>query len=361
MEKEFDLLVYIGRFQAPHNGHFKVFETALEKAHNVLAVLGSSNTSRNLRNPFTTDERKQLILAGINPADQNRIYFGDVQDFPYNDPLWCQNVQLVVQQAISGMARPVNPSKIGLIGYGKDGTSFYLKLFPQWQSVGVEPVNRPDGEILSSSDLRKIMFDPQMLNGTNDLAPYMPAGALQVLKKLQSTAMDEVRGKLVWDMLRDEANFIERYKQSWSTAPYKPTFVTVDAVVVQSGHVLMVTRKANPGKGLLALPGGFVDQDERLLDAALRELREETRLKVPTPVLKGSLVAHREFDDPHRSLRGRTITMAYLFRLEDRAELPPVKGGDDAAKAEWIPLSELRSAHVYEDHFSIIQTLLGSL
>jgi bifunctional NMN adenylyltransferase/nudix hydrolase len=58
-------------------------------------------------------------------------------------------------------------------------------------------------------------------------------------------------------------------------------------------------------------------------------------------------------------LRGRTITTAYLFRLEDRIELPPVKGGDDAADAKWIPLSEIRATHVYEDHYHILQTLLG--
>jgi bifunctional NMN adenylyltransferase/nudix hydrolase len=167
--------------------------------------------------------------------------------------------------------------------------------------------------------------------------------------------------------MRDEMRYVTNYKASWAAAPYKPTFVCVDAVVIQSGHILLVERKAEPGRGLLALPGGFVDQNERLLDAAIRELREETRLRVPDPVLRGSLgdrtkphlATHRIFDDPHRSLRGRTLTVAYLFRLEDRTELPPVKGGDDAASAKWYPLAQLRCESMYEDHYHIIQTMLG--
>jgi bifunctional NMN adenylyltransferase/nudix hydrolase len=80
---------------------------------------------------------------------------------------------------------------------------------------------------------------------------------------------------------------IEKYKESWKAAPFPPTFVTVDAVVVQSGHVLLVKRKAMPGAGLWALPGGFLNQEETLLDGAIRELKEETKIKVPVPVLKG--------------------------------------------------------------------------
>ena len=65
--------------------------------------------------------------------------------------------------------------------------------------------------------------------------------------------------------------------------------MTVDAVVVQSGHILLVKRGDMPGKGLWALPGGFLNQEETMLDGAIRELKEETKIKVPVPVLKGSI------------------------------------------------------------------------
>ena len=159
--------------------------------------------------------------------------------------------------------------------------------------------------------------------------------------------------------IREEHEFVARYQQAWSAAPYAPTFVTVDAVVVQSGHVLMVERKARPGKGLLALPGGFVDPGEKLVDACLRELREETRLKVPAPVLKGSISASEVFDDPYRSARGRTITHAFYIELEPNQALPKVKGGDDARHAMWVPMGDLDPVSIFEDHYFIIQEMTG--
>jgi bifunctional NMN adenylyltransferase/nudix hydrolase len=159
--------------------------------------------------------------------------------------------------------------------------------------------------------------------------------------------------------VKAEQDFAKKYQQAWASAPYAPTFVTVDAVVVQSGHVLLVQRKAHPGKGLWALPGGFLDQGEKLIDACIRELREETRLKVPTPVLKGSIKNQQVFDDPYRSARGRTITQAFYIELEPNKELPKVKGSDDAKYARWVPMAELNPMDMFEDHYFIIQEFTG--
>lgn len=89
--------------------------------------------------------------------------------------------------------------------------------------------------------------------------------------------------------LRDEFDFIRSYRTAWEGAPYAPTFVTVDAVVIQSGHILLVERGARPGKEQWALPGGCINPKESLRTACLRELKEETRLKVPVPVLNGCI------------------------------------------------------------------------
>ncbi|MCR2346213.1 NUDIX domain-containing protein, partial [Salmonella enterica] len=61
---------------------------------------------------------------------------------------------------------------------------------------------------------------------------------------------------------------------------YDPTFVTSDACIIQSGHVLVIRRGALPGKGLIALPGGFVKSKQTLLMAAIIEAIEETGLKL---------------------------------------------------------------------------------
>jgi bifunctional NMN adenylyltransferase/nudix hydrolase len=124
--------------------------------------------------------------------------------------------------------------------------------------------------------------------------------------------------------------------------------------------VLLVRRRAEPGKGLWAFPGGFVDKNENLQSAVIRELHEETRLKLPAPVLRGSIKSREVFDHPERSLRGRTITHAYYFEFPS-GELPPVKGGDDAEHAQWIPISEAMEMEeqFFEDHFHILEHFLG--
>jgi bifunctional NMN adenylyltransferase/nudix hydrolase len=158
--------------------------------------------------------------------------------------------------------------------------------------------------------------------------------------------------------LAEELHYIERFRSSWRTAPYPPVFVTTDAVVVHDAHVLLVRRAHPPGKDLWALPGGFVDQDETLLEGCLRELQEETGLALTAAAMRRALRAQRVFDAPHRSLRGRTIT--HVFRFDLGGERPPVQAGDDAAEAQWVqlPSFERMQAHVFEDHYHIAQRML---
>lgn len=247
---------------------------------------------------------------------------------------------------------PHRSPSIGLIGHSKDHSSYYLKLFPQWGSLGVENVGG-----LSSTPLREALFG---------VPSSGVAGGLDWLASAAEVIPGPVRSQLAdfchtdsYREVQEEHAFVCRYRQGWAAAPYAPTFVTVDAVLVQSGHILLVERKARPGRGLWALPGGFVDPHERLVDACLRELREETRLKVPAPVLKGSIRSQQVFDDPNRSARGRTITHAFHIELEPAESLPRVRGGDDARQAFWVPLADLDPAQMFEDHYFIIREMLG--
>ena len=140
--------------------------------------------------------------------------------------------------------------------------------------------------------------------------------------------------------------------------------MTADAVVVQSGHILLVERGQRPGKGLLALPGGFVEESERIRDGAVRELAEETQLSDRKGALSEAALASfikddrtRVFDAPSRSLRGRIVTHAFLFDLPERQQLYRVKGSDDAAHAGWHRLDDLSAEMLFEDHWSIIEQM----
>ena len=113
---------------------------------------------------------------------------------------------------------------------------------------------------------------------------------------------------------------------------YPRPALSTDVVVVagppDARRVLLVRRGAEPFLGRWALPGGFVDEDERLETAARRELEEETSL-----VVGASLTQIGTFGDPGRDPRGWTVSVVYGVLLD--GEPPPVTGGDDASEAAW--------------------------
>lgn len=335
--QSYDYLVFIGRFQPFHLGHKSVIDAALQKARQVIVLIGSANLPRSLRNPFTVGERAKMIKEAYSKTEADRIHCVGLDDALYNDTRWLQLVQKAIKSVTGNLS-----ANIGLIGHSKDHSSYYLSLFPNWAAVSVDNFRG-----LSATPIRE-----GFLLGATPTKERTPDSTREVLEHFKQS--DD------YQTLHAEAWFIDRYKRQWESAPYPPTFMTVDAVVVQSGHILLVERRSMPGQGLWALPGGFVNPKEPLFDACIRELREETRLKVPEPVLRGSRHSQHTFDDPYRSARGRTITQAFYFQLKDDPNgLPPVKGGDDAKTAFWLPLAELDAKRLFEDHFAIITKMVG--
>lgn len=343
----FDLLVFIGRFQPFHNEHKRVIDIALTKAHNVLVLVGSSGKARTVRNPFTFEERSDFIFEAFDPYDRARMRVKPLRDKTYNDTAWIKQVQDIVTQTAVALNNPTSVNlhgtgRVGLIGASKDATSYYLKMFPQWESVNV-----PIEHEIHATDIREAYYEDELVWEVNQL----PTNVVEWMENFAQT--DEC------ETLRREHWFVRKYKEQWEAAPYPVKHLTVDAVVEQSGHILLVKRKSEPGKGLWALPGGHLEMDETLQDGVIRELREETGIKVPVPVLKGSVHATHMFDDPHRSNIGRVVTFANYIKLTDDTSLPRVKGADDAEKAKWVPISEIAEDKLFDDHYHIIQYFLG--
>ena len=107
--------------------------------------------------------------------------------------------------------------------------------------------------------------------------------------------------------------------------------VAVDGVVIKDRKILLVKRGKDPFKGKYALPGGFVEYGERVEDAVIREVFEETNVKVKIKDLLGV------YSDPNRDPRGHVISIAFL--LEYVSGEPT--GGDDAAEAGWFDMDNL--------------------
>jgi 8-oxo-dGTP diphosphatase len=141
------------------------------------------------------------------------------------------------------------------------------------------------------------------------------------------------------------------------TSDYPIISVTVDVVCLArrdgERQVLLVERGSDPFQGRLAFPGGFVDIDEDLEAAALRELREETSLAAP-----GVLEQLGAYGRPGRDPRGRTVSIVYLALPDEAAA---VRGGDDAADAGWYPITELLQdpGRLAFDHAEILRDALA--
>ncbi len=136
------------------------------------------------------------------------------------------------------------------------------------------------------------------------------------------------------------------------SSEYPPFYVTVDLVIltIREGafSVLLVERGGEPFAGQWALPGGFVQIDEDLADAAYRELEEETGVRRNSVHLEQLAT----FGRPDRDPRHRVVSTAYLAV---GADLPEVRGGSDASDARWWPVSNALEQDLAFDHRQILE------
>lgn len=339
--KQYDNVVYIGRFQIFHNAHLATIKRAAQLAKRVIVVVGSANQPRDELNPFTQAERIFVISKACEGIDCD-IRFVSVENSVYNDTVWANSVASAVEENVT------NGESVKLIGHAKDESSYYLKMFPQWG----DPIEMPLVEVLDASTIRNMYFSDRC--NMNFFLNVVPPATLKWLEEFKDTQD--------YQNIVEEAVYTTNYRKPYESLPYEPTFNTGDAVVFKSGHVLMIARKSRPGKGLLALPGGFLNasKDASLRDCAIRELREETKIKVPEAVLYGSIREEKIFDAINRSRRGRIITTAqHIVLSEDFPGLPKVKGSDDAAKAMWIPIHKVKRVDCFEDHYDILRFFAG--
>ena len=130
---------------------------------------------------------------------------------------------------------------------------------------------------------------------------------------------------------------------------YKNPKITVDGAILKENNVLLIKRKNDPFKGKWALPGGFVEYGEKVEDAVIREVYEETGLKTKIKKIVGI------YSDPNRDPRGHIITIVYLLEILD-GEL---KGNDDAVEAKFFNFQELPELSF--DHDIILKDISRSV
>lgn len=344
--KKYSTLVLIGRFQPFTNAHLEIVRRAFQLTDKLIIMIGSANQPPTLKNPWSAPDRATMIRDALKalPVSNTSVVFGELNDYLV-DGEWAENAEIEIMKLCDYSER----RNIGIIGFKKDESSFYLDDFPQWELEDVGQIGT-----LNATDIRKTYFSDAPLEF---LSGVLPHGVLYSLSEWKESSVYS-------DLLQEKAK-MEKDCKPYLSLPYPPVFVTVDNLVIYvrdtRKYILMVQRKNHPGKGLFALPGGFFNaNDTSIKSAAHRELLEETGFVI-RPTSWESEYSPYVIDTPNRSARGRTIThvfssFTYIGRNE---ELPEVKGSDDAAWAGWIPFDELQSDKCFEDHFRIIQSLIS--
>lgn len=340
MQYLYDLVVYIGRFQPKHKAHHSNTLQALQQGKQVVIFIGSSGENPRMDNPFSFKERVEQFKIGFSEQDLVRMTFIPIEDWLYVYSKWLRRVKNHARNICQD--KGLDPNKIALLGYDKDNTSFYVHDFPEWDFINVEGVHN-----MSSTDVREYWYrlgkfqeHPNLLPESND---YFEANQVKFEDRFDRLRMAFER---------------QRVKQ------YGPISMAVDAMVIKEQnfekYILLVRRKDD---STLALPGGFLETKETLLQGSKRELKEETGFDIgefkPTHI-------SRVFDDPKRSQKGRVITQVFVWDLDKitgwgQGILPEVQGADDAQDALWLKISDLTRYEMHDDHYQIVDYIMYKL
>lgn len=337
--------VVIGRWQIFHKGHETLLKAALSTAERVIVVIGSAFRSRNPNNPFNWEERQAMIESTLSASEKSRFTFVPIRDY-FDDVKWAG----AVTAAVAKVKREHGATT--LISFKKDDSGYYQDNFPEWAKLTVTQEHD-----INATALRDVFFegsDPDARLAV--LAPYVNNGVLNYLQAWARLPLYAARVA--------EHKAVNDYRAKWGQGP----FLTADAVVTVTvnnvQYVLLVQRKGDGldcGAGLWGVPGGFLDPGERHYDAALRELWEETGLKLLPSTMRHALKSVQMFDHPGRSARARLITQAHEFSLGHQVALPEVHASSEVLAVKWAAVPELGQyvGNMLDDHDVVLDHFVG--
>lgn len=314
--------VYVGRFQPPHRAHLAVMREALAHVGTLVIVLGSARAARSEKNPFTTEERRELVAGALRDEGLpvERVRFTEVRDL-WDMDAWADAVRAAVR-TVTGPDRDVV-----LVGHDKDASTTYLRAFPEWAFVPTT-VRSP----LSATRVRDAWYTLDMETVARDVTPSV-AAALGAFARTPD-----------FDTLRAEHGWLRERQATWR-GEVPPTTLAAHLLVTNGDRVLLTRRTDLPGRGLLTLPGGPLQPGRTLWASLTRHALEQWGLDLPGRAPGEPLV----FDHPDRVPGCREVALVYDLLLE---------GG---GQAYWFALADVlaRPERFFADHYRLLEVSLA--
>lgn len=328
-QKTYDVGIVMGRFSPLHSGHRELIRQAKKQCTTLIIFVGSANQARSVKNPWTFQERKNTLNQFINHEslrgkfeDGYAVQIVPLNDYKYSDSQWRNDVRQYLYQFQGG--------SICLFGHFKpDQNNDYLNWFPEFDYQDID-----SGILLNATGIRaNLMY---------------------------------TRDKSIPEEVQEDYEYFKAEEYRFGNYPFPETlnFNCADAILECAGQIILIQRKHAPGRNTWALPGGFKNRNETFLDCAIRELHEETGVKVPEKVLRGSIVGTKLFDSPTRGngIPRNTLVVHMRIKPEPDGSMPKIKPADDALNAKWCTIqAALNELALFDDHAGIIMEMTGSM
>ena len=250
-----------------------MLKVASEGADDLLIILGSAYQAPTCQNPFSWEERAQMISASLDSGmalgtkeHPVGLYFRPVRDNRSDNEEWRTAVIKTVE---SFCASHYGDQAVTIVlnGVSKpgDASTWYLQYFPMWQYRAIDPESIPP---LNATEVRANLF-----SGLDTWKEQVPAPVQDYLTRWIHTEEGT--------RLTKEYHAEQREKQRAAAYSDPLTYTTSDAVVYHAGKVLVVRRTGELGNGLWALPGGFIGaKSETCYQAAKRVAGSETGIEL---------------------------------------------------------------------------------
>lgn len=287
--------LYVGRFQPFHKGHLDAIDQMIDNGvDNIIMGIGSMQEKGTEKNPFSWDERVEMIKRGVEGKDAKFVYF-PIPDFN-NKELWTKYIQ---------KNTPVTFSEI------YSDNDWTLDCFND--IYGIKSIRLEQRLDICATDIRY-----EMSSQDESWREKVPKGVEQYLDKIDGA-------QKVRDIL--SSNMKER--------------IALDTIVEYENGIVFIERK-NPPYGL-ALPGGLKDNFETVEQGAARELKEETNLDIVDMKMLGV------YSKPGRDPRGPVTSITFYGK-----GVGELKAKDDAKDVYVVPFEDLGKYNLAFDHGEMI-------